>query len=76
MNEDVAIERDPDRVLKSEVCSVKVEDEPSVPVRNSMRPLNRVVPRPNDPTSDLPIPLVLDPVSESEPVRLLTNPLV
>ena len=76
MNEDVTIERLPDRALKSEVCSVKAEDEPIVPVRNSMRPLNRDVPRPIDPASDLPTPLVSEPISDSEPVKLLTNPLV
>jgi hypothetical protein len=76
MTGDVTIEREPDRVLKSEECSAKVEDEPTVPVKSSIRPLNRVVPRPSDPASDLPIPLVSEPVSEIDPVRLLTSPLV
>lgn len=35
LNCEVTIEREPDRVLKSEECSVKVEDEPTVPVRSS-----------------------------------------
>src|SRR6266851_265735 len=50
--------REPDRLLKSEVCSARPADEPTVPVKNSTAPLNRVVPRPSDPASDLPIPLV------------------
>jgi hypothetical protein len=76
MNWDVTIEREPDRVLKSEACSVKVKDEPTAPVKNSMRPLDRVVPRPINPASDLPIPLVSEPASESEPARFLTSPLI
>jgi hypothetical protein len=76
MNGDVTIEMEPDRVLNSEECSVKVEDEPTVPVKSSMRPLNRVVPRPSDPASDLPIPLVSEPAREIEPVRFLTSPFV
>ena len=50
------IEREPERDLMSEVCSVKLEDVPIVPVRNSARPLSRVVPMPSEPVRDLPIP--------------------
>lgn len=76
VNRDITIEREPDRVLKSEACSVKVEDEPTVQVKNSTWPLDSVVARPSDPASDLPNPFVSEPVSESEPVRLLANPLI
>ncbi len=76
MNEDVAIESDPDMDLKSEVCSAKPADEPTVPVKNSTAPLNRVAPMPSEPVRDLLIPLVWEPARESEPMRVLDRPLV
>ena len=76
LNWDVTIERVPDRVLKSEECSVKVEDEPTVPVRSSTCPLDTVVERPIEPASDLLNPFVSEPASESEPIRVLANPLI
>jgi hypothetical protein len=76
LNRDVTVESEPDKDLKSEVCLVKLADEPTLPVRNSAAPLNRVVPMPSEPVRDLPIPLVWEPAVESELVRDLAKPLV
>jgi hypothetical protein len=76
VNEDVAIESDADMDLKSEVCSARPADDPTVPVKNSTAPLKRVVPMLREPVRCLPIPLVWEPARESEPIRVLARPLV
>ena len=75
MDIDVIIEMEPDRDLKSEVCSVKLEDEPMVPVKNSTAPLTGVAPIPSELVSDLPMPRCWEPVRERKAVRVLAKPL-
>lgn len=75
LNSDVTTETEPDRDLKSEVCSVRLPDVPKVPVKNSTAPLNRVVPMLSEPVRDLPIPFVCEPARESEPIRVFDRPL-
>jgi len=71
-----ARESEPVSVLVRDTCSVIVEDEPREPVKNSTRPLNTVMVRPSELLSGLPMPLVWEAASDSDPVTDLANPLV
>jgi hypothetical protein len=70
------MEMEPDRDLKNDVCLVKLEDEPTVLVKNSARPLNTVAPMPREPARDSPTPFIWEPAKESESVRVLARPFV
>ena len=69
LNRDVRMEREPDRDLKIELCSVRLDVEPTAPPRNSAAPLITVVPMPSEPVRYLPRPLVSEVVRERDPVR-------
>ena len=69
-------EMEADRDLKSEVCSAKLEVEPTLPVNSSTAPLKMVALIPSEPVRYLPKPFVSEVAMDKEPVRDLVKPLV
>ena len=72
----VSAEREADRDLKSEVCSVKLVVEPMLPVKSSTAPFNIVALMPSEPVRYLPMPFVSETVGDRDPERDLAKPFV